>query len=136
MSPSQLVEQYIKSVCTGLLKVMAKMGVSTLMSYKGSQLFEALGLADDVVAACFKGTASRIAGVSFEALGAGGPLLLPAEAGAEARAAAAVPGCHGLMRCGPSACAAAMWIALAAVVLRRMLAWLAADPQPCCLQTR
>jgi hypothetical protein len=80
MSPQQLVEQYIKSVSVGLLKVMAKMGVSTLMSYKGSQLFEALGLADDVVAACFKGTASRIAGVSFEALGAGGLLLLLAEA--------------------------------------------------------
>jgi hypothetical protein len=48
------------------------MGVSTLASYKGSQLFEVLGLADDVVAACFQGTASRIAGVTFEQLAEGG----------------------------------------------------------------
>lgn len=49
---------------------MAKMGISTLASYKGAQIFEALGLGDEVIAACFKGTPSRIGGVSFEQLGA------------------------------------------------------------------
>lgn len=48
---------------------MAKMGISTLASYKGAQIFEALGLSDDVVAACFRGTASRVAGAGFEQLG-------------------------------------------------------------------
>ncbi|KIZ04404.1 glutamate synthase (NADPH/NADH) [Monoraphidium neglectum] len=61
-----LVSKYIKSVGVGLLKVMAKMGISTLMSYKGAQIFEVLGIADEVVSMCFKGTASRIGGVGFE----------------------------------------------------------------------
>ena len=120
--------KYIKSIGVGLLKVMAKMGISTLASYKGAQIFEALGIADEVgpgkgwrsrarwaperlftaravaiqskhhramagiggpppplpaaltlpmwlrspptqvVAMCFKGTASRIGGVGFEAI--------------------------------------------------------------------
>jgi glutamate synthase (NADPH/NADH) len=64
----QLVAKYVKSVGVGILKVMAKMGISTLASYKGAQIFEALGLADEVVALCFKGTASRIGGASFEQL--------------------------------------------------------------------
>jgi glutamate synthase (NADPH/NADH) len=44
------------------------MGISTLASYKGAQIFEALGLGEDVIAACFQGTASRIGGVNFEGL--------------------------------------------------------------------
>ena len=51
-------------------QTMAKMGISTLASYKGAQIFEALGLGDEVIAACFRGTPSRIGGVSFEQLGA------------------------------------------------------------------
>jgi glutamate synthase (NADH) len=51
-----------------VLKVMAKMGISTIASYKGAQIFEALGLAEEVVAECFKGTASRISGVGYEQL--------------------------------------------------------------------
>ena len=43
----QLVSRYVKSVGVGLLKVMAKMGISTLQSYKGAQIFEALGIADE-----------------------------------------------------------------------------------------
>ena len=62
-----------------MLKVMAKMGVSTIASYKGSQLFEALGIGADVVKACFTGTASRIGGVSFEQL-ARDQLVLHAQA--------------------------------------------------------
>lgn len=43
-----LVHRYVKSVGVGILKVMAKMGISTLASYKGAQIFEALGIADEV----------------------------------------------------------------------------------------
>jgi glutamate synthase (NADPH/NADH) large chain len=51
-----------------MLKVMAKMGISTLASYKGAQIFEALGLQNDVIDRCFKGTSSRIQGCSFDIL--------------------------------------------------------------------
>jgi len=59
-----------QAVNAGLLKVMAKMGISTLQSYKGAQIFEALGLHPDVVRAAFVGTPSRVAGVSFATLAA------------------------------------------------------------------
>lgn len=49
---------------------MAKMGISTIASYKGAQIFEALGLAKTVVDACFAGTPSRIGGIGFEGLAA------------------------------------------------------------------
>ena len=58
----------LQAVNAGILKVMAKMGISTIQSYKGAQIFEILGLADDVVAPCFAGTPSRIGGVGFEVL--------------------------------------------------------------------
>jgi len=51
-----------------MLKVMAKMGISTLQSYKGAQIFEAVGLADEIVDRCFVGTASRVQGVGFDVL--------------------------------------------------------------------
>ena len=51
-----------------MLKVLSKMGVSTLASYKGAQLFEILGLHEEVVAECFIGTASRVQGATFELL--------------------------------------------------------------------
>ncbi len=57
----ELVGAYRKAVAKGMLKVMAKMGISTLQSYKGAQIFEALGLADEVVDRCFRGTVSRLA---------------------------------------------------------------------------
>ena len=65
---TRLVDSYRKAVAKGMLKVMAKMGISTLQSYKGAQIFEALGLADDVVSRCFAGTASRLQGVNFRIL--------------------------------------------------------------------
>jgi len=65
-----IVDAYIKSIDVGILKVMSKMGISTLASYKGAQIFEALGLNDEVVGRCFQGTASRIAGAGFQQLGA------------------------------------------------------------------
>ncbi len=59
---------YRKGVAKGMLKVMAKMGISTLQSYKGAQIFEAVGLQDEVIDRCFAGTASRIQGVDFDVL--------------------------------------------------------------------
>ena len=63
-----LVDAYRKGVAKGMLKVMAKMGISTLQSYKGAQIFEAVGLRDEVIDRCFAGTASRIQGVDFDVL--------------------------------------------------------------------
>lgn len=51
-----------------MLKVFAKMGVSTLHSYKGAQIFEAVGIAQSVIDRCFAGTPSRIGGSNFAAL--------------------------------------------------------------------
>jgi glutamate synthase (NADPH/NADH) large chain len=64
----KIVLLYRKAVAKGMLKVMAKMGISTLASYKGAQIFEALGLQDEVIDRCFKGTSSRIQGCSWEVL--------------------------------------------------------------------
>ena len=64
----KIVAQYRKAVAKGMLKVMAKMGISTLASYKGAQIFEALGLQNDVIDRCFKGTSSRIQGCNFDIL--------------------------------------------------------------------
>ena len=54
----------------GIFKVMAKMGISTLHSYKHAQIFEIVGLAQEVVDMCFKNTVSRLGGASFEILAA------------------------------------------------------------------
>ncbi|EMR68693.1 putative glutamate synthase protein [Eutypa lata UCREL1] len=66
LSDDTLIANYKHSCDGGILKVMSKMGISTLASYKGAQIFEALGVDDEVVDRCFKGTASRIKGVTFE----------------------------------------------------------------------
>ena len=62
----RIVSIYRKGVAKGMLKVMGKMGISTLQSYKGAQIFEAVGLDDGVVTRCFAGTASRIKGVGLQ----------------------------------------------------------------------
>lgn len=64
MSEEDIETKYFRAASVGILKVMAKMGISTLMGYKGAQIFEILGLANTVVAECFKNTPSRI-GVRF-----------------------------------------------------------------------
>ena len=64
----KIVDGYRKGVKKGMLKVMGKMGISTLQSYKGAQIFEAVGLNSDVVDTCFAGTASRMKGVGFDVL--------------------------------------------------------------------
>lgn len=68
MDGKKKVKQYIKAVQIGLLKVMSKLGVSTLQSYKGAQTFEAIGISSEVIELCFKGTTSKIEGMSFEQL--------------------------------------------------------------------
>jgi glutamate synthase domain-containing protein 2/glutamate synthase domain-containing protein 1/glutamate synthase domain-containing protein 3 len=57
---------YRKAINKGLLKIMSKMGISTLHSYRGAQIFEAIGLNDDVIKISFKGTASRIGGATLD----------------------------------------------------------------------
>jgi glutamate synthase (ferredoxin) len=59
-------ENYRTAVENGLLKILSKMGISLLTSYSGAQIFEALGVGDEVIGRSFKGTTSRIGGVGFE----------------------------------------------------------------------
>jgi len=66
LSDDQVIQNYKYSCDGGILKVMSKMGISTLQSYKGAQIFEALGVDDSVVDRCFTGTATRIKGITFE----------------------------------------------------------------------
>lgn len=58
--------KFIKAIGDGILKVMSKMGISTLQSYQGAQIFEILGLSTQVVSKCFEGTISRIEGLGFD----------------------------------------------------------------------
>jgi glutamate synthase (NADPH) large chain len=62
------LKNYKKSINKGLLKVFSKMGISTLQSYRGAQIFEAIGLNKDLVERYFTGTASRIEGVGLDVL--------------------------------------------------------------------
>jgi glutamate synthase domain-containing protein 2/glutamate synthase domain-containing protein 1/glutamate synthase domain-containing protein 3 len=61
-------KNYIKANDKGLLKTFAKMGISTLQSYRGAQIFEAVGLDRDLVARCFTGTPSRVSGVGYDVI--------------------------------------------------------------------
>ncbi|MHA7926712.1 MAG: glutamate synthase large subunit [Marinobacter sp.] len=65
MDPIDAKNNYRKGINKGLLKILSKMGISTITSYRGAQLFEAIGLADDVVDLCFLGVPSRIQGAGF-----------------------------------------------------------------------
>jgi glutamate synthase domain-containing protein 2/glutamate synthase domain-containing protein 3 len=60
------LEHYIKAIEKGLLKIFSKMGISTLRSYRGAQIFEALGLSQELVDAYFTHTATRIGGIGLE----------------------------------------------------------------------
>ncbi|MFD3683429.1 glutamate synthase large subunit [Nocardiopsis sp. NPDC058631] len=62
------VRNTVKAFGKGVLKVMSKIGVSTVSSYTGAQIFEALGLGQDVIDRCFTGTTSRLGGVGFDVL--------------------------------------------------------------------
>ena len=64
-SPDEAVHRLLRALGKGVLKVMSKMGVSTVASYRGSQLFEAVGLGDDLVDTWFTGTPSRLGGMGL-----------------------------------------------------------------------
>ena len=64
----QAVKNFAKASTKGVLKIMSKMGISTLASYTGAQTFEAIGLAEDLVEKYFTGTTSRISGVGLDVL--------------------------------------------------------------------
>jgi glutamate synthase (NADPH/NADH) large chain len=66
LDEKQLYKNYIKAVCDGLLKVFSKMGISTLQSYQGAQIFEILGINKSVVDQYFTGTVSRIEGMGLD----------------------------------------------------------------------
>jgi glutamate synthase domain-containing protein 2/glutamate synthase domain-containing protein 1/glutamate synthase domain-containing protein 3 len=61
-------KNYIKAVDKGILKILSKMGISTLQGYRGAQIFEALGLHEEVIERCFRGTVSRIGGATFDVI--------------------------------------------------------------------
>ncbi len=61
----EVFKHYRKGISKGLLKILSKMGISTVASYRGAQLFEAVGLSDEVVELCYRGVASRIKGARF-----------------------------------------------------------------------
>ncbi len=64
----EVFKHYRKGISKGLMKIISKMGISTIASYRGAQLFEAVGLSDEVVELSFRGVASRIKGARFEDL--------------------------------------------------------------------
>ena len=66
VTPEKAVSNVIKALGKGVLKVMSKMGVSTVASYTGAQIFEALGLSREVVDRYFTGTTSKLGGVTLE----------------------------------------------------------------------
>ncbi|MFH1715380.1 MAG: glutamate synthase large subunit [Elusimicrobiota bacterium] len=60
------IYNYRYAVNHGILKILSKMGISTLQSYRGAQIFEALGIHDEIIDKCFCGTPSRIGGITFD----------------------------------------------------------------------
>ncbi len=65
LSESDVVKRYIKAVEKGILKVMSKMGIASVDAYTGAQIFEAVGLAPELIEECFTGTLSRIGGICY-----------------------------------------------------------------------
>jgi len=68
LSVTKALENYIKALSKGLLKIMSKMGIATLRSYRGAQVFEAIGLNQDLVDRYFTGTASRVGGIGLSGI--------------------------------------------------------------------
>lgn len=64
--PLRHQQNFRKGIRKGLMKILSKMGISTIASYRGSQLFEAIGLSEEVIDLCFTGVSSRISGATFE----------------------------------------------------------------------
>jgi len=65
-NPVKKQEKFVKAIGKGITKVMSKMGISTIQSYRGAQIFEALGLKKELVDRYFKGTTSRIEGIGLD----------------------------------------------------------------------
>ncbi|MCX7715561.1 MAG: glutamate synthase large subunit [Clostridia bacterium] len=65
-SNEEAVDRYIKAVTSGIVKIMSKMGISTIQSYLGAQIFEALGINEQVIDEYFTGTVTRIGGIGLE----------------------------------------------------------------------
>ena len=70
VAPEQAVRNLIKGLGKGVLKVMSKMGISTVASYRGAQVFEAVGLSEDLVGRYFTGTVSQLGGVGLDVIAA------------------------------------------------------------------
>ncbi|MEZ4333449.1 MAG: glutamate synthase large subunit [Myxococcota bacterium] len=68
LSFDKAIANYMKAVDLGLLKIFAKMGISTLQSYRGAQIFEAIGLHKEVVDLAFAGTHSRVSGIGLDVI--------------------------------------------------------------------
>ena len=68
ISPEQAVRNLVKALGKGVLKVMSKMGISTVASYRGAQVFEALGLSQDLVDRHFTGTTSKLGGIGIDVI--------------------------------------------------------------------
>ena len=68
ISEEEAVEHYIKALGKSLIKVASKMGISTLQSYRGAQIFEAIGLDREIIDKYFTWTASRVGGIGLEAI--------------------------------------------------------------------
>ncbi len=68
VTPEQAIRNLIKALGKGVLKVMSKMGISTVASYRGAQVFEAIGLAQPVVDSYFTGTTSKLGGVGLDVI--------------------------------------------------------------------
>src|SRR5580704_19186873 len=68
VTAKKAAENLVRALGKGLLKIMSKMGVSTVASYTGAQIFEAIGLGEEIVATCFAGTTSRLGGIGFDLL--------------------------------------------------------------------
>ncbi|RNF83647.1 glutamate synthase large subunit [Montanilutibacter psychrotolerans] len=93
---TEIGRSYRRGIKKGLLKIISKMGISTIGSYRGAQLFEIIGLDREVVALCFAGTAARIGGAGFDALQADAETLAR-----QAWDASALPEIGGLLRYTP-----------------------------------
>src|SRR5207249_1378398 len=69
LPPHEALESYRYAIEDGTLKIMSKMGISTVDSYRGAQIFECYGLGRDVIELCFDGTYSSIWGIGLKELG-------------------------------------------------------------------
>ena len=70
LGPDDAISRYLDALDAGILKIMSKMGIATVSSYHGGQIYEALGISEEVVERSFPGTTSRIGGIGFEEIGA------------------------------------------------------------------